>query len=278
MPEKKHTEICNMSIYPITENSMDSNASERTDSVGYTYILYRTDNPGLVKVGFTTVSSQSRAGNYTDGEWKVHKEFQMPVWLARLTERASHRNLNNYWLDPKITGGTASEIFMCPLDVAVSAVELAFLEELEQVLKSLKVPDHIVQLILHKHGIMENSPLSELIIQFEKKEQAFSQVIDELNEKFDMREKDLIHHSSILERQLVDTRQKLEKEQVRNKELSEKLLGVQQISLDDLSIREYDLRTFADKKINPSQFEVLRDNFRKSIELIETYRIRESMK
>jgi hypothetical protein len=252
--------------------------TDKTDSVGYTYILHRIDNPGLVKVGFTAVSSQSRAGNYTDGEWQVHKEFPMPIWLARLTERASHRHLKSYWLDPKITGGTASEIFMCPLDVAVSAVELAFLEELEQVLKSLKVPSHIAQLILHKHGITENSQLSELTIQFEKKEQALAQVIDALNAKFEMKEKDLIHHSNVLERQLVEAKQQLEKEQVKNKELSEKLLGVQQISLDTLSIREHDLRIFADKKINPSQFEVLRDNFRKSIELIETYRIRESMK
>ena len=129
--------------------------TDKTDSVGYTYILHRTDNPGLVKVGFTAVSSQSRAGNYTDGEWQVHKEFPMPIWLARLTERASHRHLKSYWLDPKITGGTASEIFMCPLDIAVSAVELAFLEELEQVLKLQN------QLILQKSNTITNTIKSE---------------------------------------------------------------------------------------------------------------------
>jgi hypothetical protein len=102
--------------------------TDRTDAIGYVYILFRPDNPGLAKVGYTAVSSQARASNYTDGDWKVHREFPMPIWLARLSERTAHKNLKSYWLDPKITGGTASEIFTCTLDIAENAVELAFIE------------------------------------------------------------------------------------------------------------------------------------------------------
>ena len=42
----------------------------------------------------------------------------MPLWLARVTEEAAHEELAEYWLDPDITGGTATEIFQIAADKA----------------------------------------------------------------------------------------------------------------------------------------------------------------
>lgn len=86
--------------------------------MGSVYILSRAGQENLCKIGFTGVGAGTRASDYTDGRWTVHKEFEMPLWLARVTEEAAHEELAEYWLDPDITGGTATEIFQIAADKA----------------------------------------------------------------------------------------------------------------------------------------------------------------
>ena len=100
---------------------------ELTDEIQLTeeacvYVLKRTNNPDLCKVGYTSISAKGRASQYTDGDWVVHSELFMPKWLARETEKTAHSILRKYWLDPKITGGTATEIFQCSPETAAEAV------------------------------------------------------------------------------------------------------------------------------------------------------------
>lgn len=96
-------------------------------SEGIVYVLKRKNNDQkqICKVGFTKVSGDSRAKNYTDGGWEVVGEFLMPVWLAKLTEKEAHKELKDYWMDPAITGGTAHEVFYCEPELAEVAVAVA---------------------------------------------------------------------------------------------------------------------------------------------------------
>ena len=79
------------------------------------YVLKREDKPGISKVGRSDNSGKTRAGNYTDGKWKVHKEFEVPVFLAKPIEEKAHALLKaqGHWLDPEITAGSAQEVFTC---------------------------------------------------------------------------------------------------------------------------------------------------------------------
>ena len=79
------------------------------------YVLKREDKPGISKVGRSDNSGKIRAGNYTDGNWKVHKEFEVPVFLAKPIEEKAHVLLKaqGHWLDPEITAGSAREVFTC---------------------------------------------------------------------------------------------------------------------------------------------------------------------
>jgi hypothetical protein len=79
------------------------------------YVLKREDKPGISKVGRSDNSGKTRAGNYTDGNWKVHKEFEVPVFLAKPIEEKAHVLLKaqGHWLDPEITAGSAREVFTC---------------------------------------------------------------------------------------------------------------------------------------------------------------------
>jgi|GEM_PF-6714082 len=192
-----------MEDYPTYIVESEHNDNGQSDQSGYVYILFRTDNPGVVKVGFTSVSAESRANNYTDGEWKVHKHFPMPVWLAKATERSSHKNLKNFWLNPKVTGGTASEIFTCSLETAEIAVQSAFTEELTKLLKTLRVPDPFVKFILNEHGIIESSDISTLVRQFQDEENKLLESVCEI-------ENSLSEQIKNLQDKLEDSEQKLE--------------------------------------------------------------------
>jgi hypothetical protein len=109
-------------------------------TTAYVYVLSRPKHPNFSKVGVTKISAKSRAENYTDGEWEIYEEFEMPIFLARLTERTAHQQLSEYWFDPKITGGTANEVFLCPPDVASIAVAIGKDEAQKQIFKSLGLP------------------------------------------------------------------------------------------------------------------------------------------
>ena len=113
--------------------TLNFDLEENQDSVmqqGIVYVLKRsnTNKPNqsnICKVGFTTVSGDARAKDYTDGGWQVISEFHMPVWLAKMTEKAAHKELSDYWMDPAITGGSANEVFYCEPDLAETAVIIA---------------------------------------------------------------------------------------------------------------------------------------------------------
>lgn len=257
----------------------DPEVTEKIDGQGCVYILYRTDNAGITKVGFTSVSALSRANNYTDGEWRIHKQYTMPVWLARLTERAAHRNLQNYWLNPKFTGGTASEIFNCKPDIAESAVEIAHLEQLEGVLASLNLPEIISSYVLSRNNFSVKSELSELVDVFTRNENELKIKIIDLERshknnveylRIECKQK-----SDILESELKSLHEKYLELQTAHKELLAIINAAKNMELRQMIELENDLKKFSEKKINPSQFELLRENYRKALELIEQYRIRE---
>lgn len=112
----------NENIEAVAEETVDPHSD--LSSEGVVYVLKRKSKTPieLCKVGFSTISGDSRAKNYTDGEWAVAAEFKMPVWLAKLTEKATHKILGEYWMDPKISGGTANEVFCCDPELAETAV------------------------------------------------------------------------------------------------------------------------------------------------------------
>jgi len=253
-------------------------SSESTDSIGYVYILFRPDNPGLAKVGFTSISSKSRALNYTDGDWRVHKEFPMPVWLARLSEKTAHTYLKQYWLDPKITGGTASEIFTCSLTVAEEAVNKAFIDQLRRALKSLRLPESLVTVVLEQYGSTESNDLSVILTKiesdFEKIKVQQDERVRELLEQID----GLKDQIELLKKELTEASSLPIYYKTKYQELEDVMNNMRKMTADELLIKEAELKRFYRKKVSFSHYELLRDNYRKAIDLIETYRIRESQK
>ena len=121
--------------------------------LGLVYLLSRSSIDAVVKIGFTSKTAERRATNYTDGEWLVKQEYQMPVWLARMTEKAAHEKLARYWLDPKITGGSASEIFTCTTEVADVAIREAYAEQFELTLRHLRLPDGLIKILFKLNSI-----------------------------------------------------------------------------------------------------------------------------
>ncbi|MDA8579061.1 hypothetical protein N9L08_09050 [Rhodobacteraceae bacterium] len=108
-------------------NEEKADLSNDYSSEGIVYVLKRksTTPVAMCKIGFSRISGNSRAKNYTDGDWSVVAEFHMPVWLAKLTEKAAHQELNEYWMDPGITGGTAHEVFYCDPETAEIVIAIA---------------------------------------------------------------------------------------------------------------------------------------------------------
>ena len=92
------------------------------------YVLSRDDNPNLCKVGSTKNSAALRAANYTDGGWTVFFEKSVPKVLQFPLERYSHSLLKQkgYWLDPKVSAGSARELFVCSPELAVQIVNQAW--------------------------------------------------------------------------------------------------------------------------------------------------------
>lgn len=236
------------------EQESSESELEISDLIGYTYILVRNNNPNLVKVGYTSQSAELRALNYTDGEWKVHKKFMMPLWLARLTEQATHKRLEMFWLDPKITGGTASEVFTCSFEVAEKAVEDAYQYQMDRVLTSLKLPKYVKDFVFQQNGLSDASKLGELVEQI-------NLLKSELKNK---------------EIEIKDLKNKLSVNIEKNKTLITRLENIQCHYPDELYSEIKELESFSDNHIKPSQFEKLREDFRKSIEIIRTLCMRES--
>jgi hypothetical protein len=264
-----------------TDINYDNNSfisHESTDSIGYVYILFRPDNPGLAKVGFTSISSRSRALNYTDGEWRVHKEFPMPVWLARLSEKTAHAYLKQYWLDPKITGGTASEIFTCSLNVAEEAVNKAFVDQLRCALRSLRLPESLVKVVLEQYGNTESNDVSVLLTKIESD-------FEKIKVQQDERVCELLEQIEFLKNQIELRKRELTKAsslpiyyKTKYQELEDVMNNMRKMTANELLLKEEELKRFYRKKVSFSHYELLRDNYRNAIDLIETYRIRDSQK
>ena len=245
-------------------------------ALGFVYLLKRNDNAAVIKIGYTAKSPESRASNYTDGAWVVHKEYPMPVWLAKLTERSAHSKLVNFWLDPKLTGGSASEVFTCPRDDGDIAIQLSYIEHLEKTIRLLGLPDVLVEIILKEAGLSSEMTISSLEKSLEKfsdeqrkeKEILLQKIVRLENEKqkqeekmsraFQMLEADksgLVEKIGALEAEIITLRQYI------------KSAGSDFSSDIDL------LEKFADNKINLRDFESLRFNFRRAIEIIRLLRI-----
>ncbi len=95
----------------------------------YVYVLDRVDaTTPISKIGSTTVSAERRAKDYYDGDWKVHSSTIVPALLRFPIEKMAQKVLidEGYWLDPKLTGGSASEIFLCEPERAEEAVSASF--------------------------------------------------------------------------------------------------------------------------------------------------------
>lgn len=101
------------------------------------YILRRTNNPNICKVGRTTNTAESRAKDYTDGNWSVGKIFSVHPNLLKDTEEKAHQLLSEYWLDPAMYDGSAKEIFECDLETAEKAIERAIKSVVQEVSNDL---------------------------------------------------------------------------------------------------------------------------------------------
>lgn len=189
----------------------------------------------------------------------------MPIWMARLTEQAAHKKLSQYWLDPKITGGTASEVFTCPYNVAEEAVEQAYKDQLDRVLTSLKIPQNIKEFIRQQHGLSEESQLGKLISE-----------ISSLKSKLSESETNIKTTNQTFEIQVARLKNELINYKKINEMLMERLNNIDVTYPEGLYHEIRDLELFSDSDIKPSQFEKLRSNYRKSVEIIRILALRET--
>lgn len=107
-------------------NSVDLVDLKSITDLSIIYVLTRKNDASSVlsKVGSSKISAQSRAQNYTDGDWVVYYEIKVPSVLQFSVEHFAHEILKGKgcWLDPKITGGSANEVFICDPVIARDAV------------------------------------------------------------------------------------------------------------------------------------------------------------
>ena len=251
---------------------------------GCVYILCRRDRPGIVKVGYSSREAKFRAQSYTDRDWLVHAEFSMPVWLAKMTERAAHEVLKIYWLDPKVTGGTANEIFMCELEVAEDAVSLARIECIEKAMKSLGIQPFVIDLLLSRSGLSA-SRNDDIVEAYEGKLNDLSRKLASSNAKLNTLE--LSHETLLreLERVTAELKEKDKNYSLKLAELksehSEHIRRLESSYLsttNDFSNEIEILEAFASKKLNPRDFELLRSRFREAVDVLRSIRYQEARK
>ena len=252
-------------------------ASSDDSALGFVYLLKRNDNSAVIKIGYTAKSAESRASNYTDGAWFVHKEYPMPVWLAKLTERSAHAKLASFWLDPKLTGGSASEIFTCPLDDGDIAIQLSYMEHLEKSIRLLGLPDVLVKIILKEAGLSSEMTISALEKRLDfvadeqrKEKKALVQRIGELEDTRKRQEEIMAQAIQLLESDKKSLVEKVEALEAEIKTLRQYIKSAGSDFSKDIDM----LGDFADKKINIKDFEILRSNFRKTIEIVRLLRIK----
>ena len=118
---------------------MEQSPTEIYKSIVYVLARGGGSNAKFSKVGSTRVSSQSRAKNYTDGEWSVFFELEVAGPLRFYIEHTAHEILSadGYWIDPAMvagSGGNAKEVFACPPAEAQKAVQSAFNKTMMQMM------------------------------------------------------------------------------------------------------------------------------------------------
>jgi hypothetical protein len=218
----------------------------------------------------------------------------MPVWLARLTEKASHEKLSQYWLDPGLTNGSASEIFTCSVEIADTAIKVAYIEQLELTLRSLRIPMEFVSLILENCGIPDlqrgESVLSGIHHELQRARQDVSKAeiysagakqafaareaalnieIDELRAKLEKLRKDS-------ERNIRNLTDSLAQETQKWRDAENSLIQLRQMIKSNIDSCRSDIKLldrYASRKISPRDFDSLRDHFFMSLKVIETLKL-----
>ena len=153
----------------VPSNTFVSNINEKDESSpslnsnSIIYVLSRSSNDKISKIGSTKVSAESRANDYTDGEWSVYSQITVPSIFHFTVEKFSHEILKQkgYWLDPKISGGSANEIFLCEPITAMDAVEGSWSSVRQKTLNLLGVP---VPLLKHLDGKTTGDPTIEIMV------------------------------------------------------------------------------------------------------------------
>jgi hypothetical protein len=260
---------------PETPSINDTLADIDETGLGAVYLLRRNSKVEIIKIGHTSRTAESRATNYTDGEWIVHQEYTMPIWLAKLTERRAHANLAQYWLDPKMTGGSASEIFTCSTEQGEIAIQLAFIEELEKSLRLLGLPTLLVDTITREREMSSNVTITAL-------ERRLGQLMAHSQTETLQLKQELLDLKAELELERQKSNEDVAALRVENSGLSAKvhelekeitsLKSKKSLATSDFK-REIDaLATLSDKKINPKDFDLLRDGFRRAMTVITQLR------
>lgn len=250
------------------ENSIIESSIQRNDEskLGCVYLLGRFENPSIVKIGYTSKSAEGRALNYTDGEWVVHKEYAMPIWLAKLTEQSAHNKLAEFWLNPKFTGGTASEIFICSLEAADTAIKTAYESEIQKFLKYIGSEEKLLSIKFEEDS---NQNLQNLIIQKVAAVAASEDKIKHQNAELDAALQEsrriiLSLQDEILYLRNVKNSLEIEVEKYKNWIAASRENFEEEIAILD---------SMAERKINLKDFEKVRDGFRRAIEIIKIMKI-----
>lgn len=240
------------------------------DGFGCVYILKRSKHREICKVGFTSVSARSRASEYTDGEWVVHKEHQMPLWLAKLVEKEAHVQLAEYWLDPKLTGGSATEVFLCSPEVAEVAIEIAKKEKTAEALAQLGAPRSIAKQLIEQ--ISDSKHASSISQALEEANLRLSARISELeaaNTTF-RNELEILHLSQpqAIEEATKSLRDNISIILAENLRLKSKIDELLHPSLSAIEITAADLTRMDRNKIRYEDFAQLRNKFFEAVHLI----------
>lgn len=192
------------SEFPIgNDHGLDLSQIKSIAETSIIYVLTRQQDTSsiLSKVGSSKVSAQSRAQNYTDGGWVVYHEILVPSVLQFLVEHFAHRILKDkgFWLDPKITNGSASEVFLCEPTIAKEAVDISWENIRISLAEQIGFPSEIVQSLLNENTV------SQSIEEFKSKN---ASILSRIR----------IEHETKLKEQLSELKQKTEKVLAEQKE------------------------------------------------------------
>lgn len=264
---------------------------EDTNRMGCVYVLKRNGHKSMCKVGFSSVSAKLRASQYTDGEWIVHQEIQLPIWLARLVEKESHNRLAEYWLDPKLTGGTAKEVFLCEPEIAEITVEDAKQEKILEAVIQLGIPPLTArELLISSSSKITISPaimalkevnqaLNSRVIHLESINYGLNNSLQrssasgieferEQHERMSRAFESLSIELTTAKHLIVELRNSYESESRKNSDLEAKLSDLLKPTLAELKISISEFSNFEGAKTNYADFAFVRSKLIEAIYLI----------